>query len=124
MLLTVDIGNTNIVLGGFSDGELRFVSRLATDARKTDSEYAVKIREILALNSAEEKVDGCIISSVVPPLTKNIKRAVKLVYGIDSLVVGPGIKTGINLLVDNPSQVGADIICACVAAYNLYEPPV
>ena len=124
MILTIDVGNTNIVLGGFCDDKLMFVARLSTDARKTDSEYAIKLREILALNSTDEKVEGCIISSVVPPLTKKLKNAVKTIYGIDSLVVGPGIKTGINLLVDNPSQVGADIICACVAAFNLYEPPV
>lgn len=124
MLLTIDVGNTNIVLGGFCGDKLKFVARLSTDARKTDSEYAIKIREILALNSADEAVDGCIISSVVPPLTKKLKNAVKTIYGIDSLVVGPGIKTGINLLVDNPAQVGADIICACVAGFNLYEPPV
>lgn len=124
MLLTIDVGNTNIVLGGFSGDKLLFVERLSTDAHKTDSEYAVKIREVLALNSTDEKIDGCIISSVVPPLTKKIKVAVKTVYGIESLVVGPGIKTGINLKVDNPAQVGADIICACVAAYNLYKGPV
>lgn len=124
MLLTIDVGNTNIVLGGFCGDKLIFVARLSTDTRSTDSEYAIKIREILALNSASETVDGCIISSVVPPLTKKLKNAVKTIYGIDSLVVGPGIKTGVNLLVDNPAQVGADIISACVAAYNLYKPPV
>ena len=96
MLLTIDVGNTNIVLGGFCGDKLIFVARLSTDTRSTDSEYAIKIREILALNSASETVDGCIISSVVPPLTKKLKNAVKTIYGIDSLVVGPGIKTGVN----------------------------
>ncbi len=125
MLLTVDIGNTNIVLGGFLDNELTFISRISTNARKTDVEYATKIKSVLTLYEVERKeVTGAIVSSVVPPLTKILVNAIKMVYNVDALVVGPGIKTGINLLADNPSQVGADLICACVAAYNLYEPPV
>lgn len=125
MILAIDIGNTNIVIGGFEDGKLEFVSRISTDVRKTDSEYAAKVKGILSLNNIqEENIEGAIVSSVVPPLTKNMCRAVKTVYGVKPMVVGPGIKTGINLLVDNPSQVGADIICGCVAAYNLYKPPV
>ena len=125
MVLTIDIGNTNIVLGGFIDEELTFIARMATNTKKTEFEYAVKIREIMVLRGIEEKsIDGAIISSVVPQLTENIKRAVKIIYNISPLVVGPGIKTGINLLVDNPAEVGADLICACVAGYNLYKSPV
>lgn len=125
MILTIDIGNTNIVLGGFLEDKLTFISRISTNARKTDAEYATKIKSILALYDVDRnQVSGAIISSVVPPLTKTVKNAVKMVYGVDALVVGPGIKTGINLLADNPTQVGADLICACVAAYNLYQPPV
>ena len=125
MLLTVDIGNTNIVLGGFVDDKLEFVSRISTNARKTDAEYATKIKSILTLNGIEKaQIDGAIISSVVPPLNSVMKDAVKMVYGIDAVMIGPGIKTGINLPVDNPAQVGADLICACVAAYNLFKSPI
>lgn len=125
MLLTIDIGNTNIVLGGFVDDELVFVSRISTNARKTDAEYATKIKSILALNNINvTEIRGAVISSVVPPLTATVKNAIHMVYGVDAIVVGPGIKTGINLLADNPAEVGADLICACVAAYNLYAPPV
>ncbi len=125
MLLTVDIGNTNIVLGGFIEDELTFISRISTNARKTEVEYATKIKSVLNLYNVDRtEVLGAIVSSVVPPLTKVLVNAIKLVYNVDALVVGPGVKTGINLLADNPSQVGADLICACVAAYNLYEPPV
>ena len=125
MVLTIDIGNTNIVLGGFIDDELNFIARMSTDTRKTEFEYAVKIREIMVLKGIDKKsVSGAIISSVVPQLTHGLKKAVDIVYGIKALVVGPGIKTGINLLVDNPAEVGADLICACVAGYNLYKPPV
>jgi type III pantothenate kinase len=124
MFLAIDIGNTNIVIGKYTKNELTFVTRIVTDAQKSESEYAVTIKSILSLDKNNtEKIDGAIISSVVPPLTNIIKNAVKMLYGVDSLVVGPGIKTGINLLVDNPAQVGADLICACVAAYNKYPSP-
>ncbi len=125
MILTVDIGNTNIVFGGFENDKLVFVSQISTDAAKTDSEYAVKINALLELNGIKKaEIKGAAISSVVPPLTYNMQKAIQTVYGVKALVVGPGIKTGINLLVDNPATVGADLVCACVAAYNLYTPPV
>jgi len=125
MLLTIDIGNTNIVLGGFLKDELTFVSRISTNATKTDDEYATKIRSILSLkNISETVITGAIISSVVPPLNNTIKNAIKKVYGVEALLVGPGIKTGLNLLVDEPRQVGADLITASVAAYDQYKTSV
>jgi len=124
MILTIDIGNTNIVLGGFVHEELKFVARIATNANKTEDEYATKIRSILALHNVEKsEVSGAIISSVVPPLNSIVKKAVKLIYNVDPLLVGPGIKTGINIHCDNPSSVGADLICACVAAHHIYGSP-
>lgn len=125
MILTIDIGNTNIVIGGFTDNEPVFISRISTDPTMTEDEYAVKIKSVLRLYSVEEReVNGAAVSSVVPPLTGIIVKAIAAVYSVNSVVVGPGIKTGINLLADNPAQVGADLICACVAAANLYTPPV
>jgi len=124
MILTIDIGNTNIVLGGFVHEELKFVARIATNPNKTEDEYATKIRSILALHNVEKsEVSGAIISSVVPPLNSIVKKAVKLIYNVDPLLVGPGIKTGINIHCDNPSSVGADLICACVAAHHIYGSP-
>ena len=124
MFLTIDIGNTNIVIGKYKDEKLIYVARIMTDAAKSEAEYAVKIQSILSLDkSSTDKVDGAIISSVVPPLTNTVKSAIKILYNVDALAVGPGIKTGINLQVDNPAQVGADLICACVAAYNKYPTP-
>ena len=124
MVLTVDIGNTNIVLGGFVDDKLTFVARIATNANKTEDEYATKIKSILALHQVEKaEVRGAIISSVVPPLTRVMADALKMVYGITPLLVGPGIKTGINIHCDDPSTVGADLICACVAANTIYGNP-
>lgn len=124
MILTIDIGNTNIVLGGFEDDELSFVARLATNTAKTEDEYATKICSILKLHDVDSsKIEGAIISSVVPPLNSVMKQAVKIAYGVDPLLVGPGIKTGINIHCDNPASVGSDLICACVAAHHIYGSP-
>lgn len=124
MILTIDIGNTSIALGGFEGDELKFVGRLSTDVTKTEDEYASKIMSILALHNVNrENVDGAIISSVVPALNFVMKSALRLVYDIDALMVCPGIKTGIGILCDSPSSVGADLICSCVAANELYSAP-
>ncbi len=124
MILTIDIGNTNIVLGGFAGDNLTFVARIATNANKTEDEYATKIRSVLAIHDIDKsKIDGAIISSVVPPLNSVMKRAVKLVYGVEPIMVGPGIKTGIKIHCDNPASVGADLITACVAAHHIYGSP-
>ena len=124
MFLAIDIGNTNIVIGKYEGSKLVYSARMVTDAHKSESEYAVSIKSILSLDkNNSDEISGAIISSVVPPLTKNIQNAIKTLYNVDALIVGPGIKTGINLQVDNPSQVGADLICACVGAYNKYPTP-
>jgi len=124
MILAIDIGNTNIVLGGFSDDKLTFVARIATNANKTEDEYATKIKSILSLHEVDKtEVKGSIISSVVPPLNSVMTRAIRIAYGVDAIMVGPGIKTGINIVCDNPSTVGADLICACVASHHIYGSP-
>ncbi|MBE6550456.1 MAG: type III pantothenate kinase [Ruminococcaceae bacterium] len=124
MILTIDIGNSNIMLGGFEGDTLSFVVCISTETQKTSDEYASKILGVLALYGVgRENVKGAIISSVVPPLNSVMKEAVKLIWGIDSLMVGPGIKTGINIHCDTPSSVGADLICACVAANGIYGSP-
>ena len=124
VILTIDIGNTNIVFGGFQDDKLTFVARIATNSHKTEDEYASKIRSVLALHDVEAAaVKGAILSSVVPPLNGVMKKAIKTVYGIEPLLVGPGIKTGINIHCDDPATVGADLICACVATHFIYGSP-
>ena len=111
MILAVDIGNTNIVIGKYDGDKLVYSTRLMTDAHKSESEYAVNIKSILSLDkNNQDKISGAIISSVVPPLTKNIQNALKMLYDVDALIVGPGIKT-------------ADLICACVGAYSKYQSP-
>ncbi len=124
MILAIDIGNTNIVLGGFLGDELSFVARIATNPSKTEDEYATKIGSVLRLHGVvKATVQGAIVASVVPPLNAVMKEAIKMAYGVDALLVGPGIKTGINLHCDNPASVGADLICACVATHHIYGSP-
>ena len=124
MILAIDIGNTNIVLGGFDGDDLTFVARIATNANKTEDEYATKIRSVLAIHGVDKSnIEGAIISSVVPPLNSVMKRAIRFVYGVDPIMVGPGIKTGIKIQCDNPASVGADLISACVAAHHIYGSP-
>lgn len=124
MILTVDVGNSNINFGVFSGDDIVFVARIATDTAKTEFEYAGAISNALSISGIDkDKINGAIISSVVPPLNNVMKCAIKLIYGIESILVGPGVKTGINIHCDNPASVGADIICACVAAHYLYGSP-
>ncbi len=124
MVLTVDVGNTNIVLGGFEDDELFFVSRMQTNKYKMPDEYAIEFRSILDINGYSAKTfDGAIISSVVPPLLPTLKTAVAKLFGCRVLTVSPGTKTGLNIRIDNPAETGADLVCACVGALVRYPMP-
>lgn len=124
MILCVDIGNSNITLGGFNDDELVFVAELSTNIAQTKDEYAVKLLGILDVYGVQRSdVKGAVISSVVPGLNSVIINALNFVCGVEPLVVGPGVKTGINIHCDTPSSVGADLICASVAAHHIYGSP-
>lgn len=124
MVLTVDVGNTNIMLGGFEGNELLFVARVATDDKKTEDEYAGLMLSILnAYNVDKNSVCGAIVSSVVPQITATVKKAVKFISNTEPLIVGPGIKTGIGIRCDDPASVGADLISACVATHFIYGSP-
>lgn len=124
MVLTVDIGNSNINFGVFLGEEIKFVARIATDTAKTEFEYAGAIANALSIYGIDKsEINGAIISSVVPPLNSAMKNAIRLLYNTEAILVGPGVKTGINIHCDNPSSVGADIICACVASHYIYGSP-
>lgn len=124
MLLAIDIGNTNITIGGFRGDELCFTARAATDRSLTADQYAVQIKALIGLKcDSEGEIDSAIISSVVPPLTKIAAGALKTLWGIDPLIVGPGVKTGLNILIDDPGQTGADLVAVSVAAKALYPLP-
>ena len=125
MLLAIDIGNTNIVLGGIQDGEIAFEARIATDHIKTSDQYGVEIKNILSLfEVSPSDIQDCIISSVVPPVFNSVQTGMQKVIGRPPMVVGPGIKTGLDIQTDTPSQVGSDRIVAAVAALAEYMPPL
>ena len=125
MILAVDIGNTNIVIGGIREGEIAFEARIATDRIKTSDQYGAEIKSMLSLfDITPQAVDDCIISSVVPPVFNSVRTGVLKVIGKKPLVVGPGIKTGLNIQMDSPSQVGSDRIVIAVAALAEYTPPL
>lgn len=125
MVLAIDIGNTNIVIGIYEADRLQFVSRICTDPSKTAEEYAVLLSNILTLRGIEyETCEGAIISSVVPRLNQAIKNAIRKMAPVEALIVGPGIKTGINIKMDEPARTGADLISTAVGAATKYELPV
>jgi type III pantothenate kinase len=119
MLLAVDIGNTNIVFGLYQGQELAHTFRVSTDRARTEDEYGVLLRALFSLHSLESSgVRACIIASVVPPLTNVLTQAIRTAFAREPLVVGPGLKTGMPVLYENPHEVGADRIVNGVAAYE------
>ena len=125
MILAIDIGNSNLVIGAFENEKLKFVARISSNTNKTADELAVMIKSVLENHgTCYSDISGTIISSVVPYLTQTCSEAIKLLTGKEPFVVGPGIKTGINILIDNPAQLGSDLLVDSVAASNLYPKPV
>jgi len=125
MLLAIDIGNTNIVIGCIREDEILFKARIATDRTRTSDQYGVEIKNMLeAFGVHREDISDCIISSVVPPVFNSVRTGVLKVIGRQPMVVGPGLKTGLNIRVDVPSQVGSDRIVIAVAALAEYTAPL
>lgn len=125
MILAVDIGNTNIVIGCIEDSKIYFVERVSTDISKTELEYVVEFKTLLELYNIDVKqITGCIIASVVPPLNNTVKNVMKKLFHISPLLVGPGVKTGINILMDNPAQLGSDLVVNAVAGLHYYGAPL
>ena len=125
MLLAIDIGNTNLVIGGIRDDQLLFKARIATDRLRTSDQYGVEIKNMIeAFGHSISEIDDCIISSVVPPVFNSVKTGVIKVIGKQPMVVGPGLKTGLNIHMDVPSQVGSDRIVIAVAALAEYSAPL
>jgi type III pantothenate kinase len=125
MLLVIDVGNTNVVLGVYRGKELVDFWRIGTDKEKTSDEYSVLIDQLFSYKGLDRrKVQDVIISSVVPDIMHSLENTVIKLFGITPLVVGPGVKTGMNVKYDNPRQVGADRIVNAVAAYDKYNGPL
>ena len=124
MVLAIDIGNTHILLGCFEDRKILFTELLSTDRSYTDLEYASLIKSALEFNvAAFEDIEGAIISSVVPSVTGTIKTAVERFANVSPIVVGPGVKTGLKIRIDNPAQLGSDLVVSAVAGIKEYGVP-
>lgn len=126
MLLAVDIGNTNIVFGCVDDNdEVVLFERISTNHNATSAEYASLIKNILEMNRFNiEDINDAIMSSVVPSVTNTVKEAVRKLFGVEVMIAGPGVKTGLNILIDNPAQLGSDQAVDAVAAINEYPAPL
>lgn len=125
MILAVHIGNTNITVGAVRGKDIVFQARLRTDTTKTSDEYAIDLKMLLTINNVSASdIDGAIIASVVPQVLNQMKTGLKKLLGKPILVVGPGIKTGLNIRIDNPAQTGSDLVVGCVAAQRLQKPPL
>lgn len=125
MILAIDMGNSNIVIGCIDNKKIYFVERLSTDKSKTALEYAVGFKTVLELYDVDSSaIDGAIISSVVPSLTNVLSEAVRKIIEKTPLVVGPGVKTGLSVRMDNQRQVGSDLIVDAVAGLAEYGAPL
>ena len=125
ILSCTDVGNTNIKFALYKGEKLLMKLRFSTNRSKTADDYAVDLYTIFKINNVNVKeISGSIISSVVPLVTDLLKKAIMTVANVDSLVIGPGIKTGLDIRLDNPGAVGSDIVCMCVALKEYYPCPV
>ena len=125
MIFVLDVGNTNIVLGIYKDKELIVEWRLSTDSGKTSDEYMIEVAQLFSFNKLRESdISGVIISSVVPNIMYSLEHMIRKFFNKKPIIVGPGVKTGINIKYDNPKEVGADRIVNAVAAYEMYKKPL
>ena len=125
MVLAIDIGNTNVVIGGFQENQILFVERVSTNQNATSLELAISIKTILEIYQIQTtEIEGCIISSVVPSINHAVRKAVEKIAHCPVLLVGPGVKTGLQIAIDNPAQLGSDRVADAVAALHEYQPPI
>ncbi|MGL4731979.1 MAG: type III pantothenate kinase [Clostridium sp.] len=125
MVFVLDVGNTNIVLGIYKDEKLVVDWRLSTDHKRSSDEYGIQVRQLFEQNNIKASdIDGIIISSVVPNIMYSLEHMIRKYFDKNPIIVGPGVKTGINIKYDNPKEVGADRIVNAVAAYEIYKKPM
>lgn len=125
MILAIDIGNTNIVIGCVDQEKIHFIERLSTVRTKTELEYAVDIKTVLDIyHINKDEIEGCMISSVVPQITNIAKLAAEKIVNKEVIVLGPGVKTGLNIKMDNPASLGADLVADAVAGIAEYSAPM
>lgn len=124
MILAVDVGNTNIVLGCIEDGKILNIVRIQTNINQTADEFSIKLKDILEIyNIPLDGFEGSVMSSVVPPVTDRLRRAIEFLTGTKCMMVGPGMKTGLNLRIDDPGTLAGDIVVGSVAAASCYGTP-
>lgn len=124
MLLCVDIGNTNITLGFFDGEALLFTARLSTRPHRTADQFALEIKNVVELNGSDYlHIEDAVIGSVVPEVGLSVSRAISKLCNIVPLMLGPGVKTGLNIKIDNPAQLGADLVAGAVGALDCYTTP-
>jgi len=125
MILAINIENTNTTIGCVRDSKFVFVESLSTSMTRTELEYAIVMKNIFELHQLDvSAVEGAIISSVVPPVTNVVKESIKRIFKKETMVIGPGVKTGLNIMMDNPAQVGSDLVANAVAGIAKYEVPM
>ena len=125
MILAIDVGTTNIVVGCIDDRKTYFIERLSTNRTKTELEDAVDLKNVLDIYHIKKpEIEGCIISSVVPQITNIVKLAAEKILKKNAIVLGPGVKTGLNIMMDNPGQLGADQVADAVAGISGYPVPL
>lgn len=125
MILTIDVGNTNVVLGCVEDGVVVSRSRLATNKSDLPNDYTMKMRQSFAFDSIDyHEFEGAILSSVVPQVNRAIRSAVRKLTGLECIIVGAGIKTGVNVKIDDPGTLAGDLITGTVGALSMYKPPI
>ncbi|MCL2046751.1 MAG: type III pantothenate kinase [Oscillospiraceae bacterium] len=125
MILAIDVGNTNITIGCVHEGSIALVFAISTNIAKTAEEYAMDIKSILDFHKIKpDEIEGAIISCVVPPLSNSIRSSLRMLSNIEALIVGAGVKTGMNILIDDPAQLGGDMVAAAVGALATHTPPI
>lgn len=125
MILAIDIGNSIIMIGGVEGDEILFESRINTDRVKTSDQYCIDLKTMLEIYGIElDRIEGSIIASVVPQVLNSVQTALMKLTRKRALVVGPGLKTGLNIRLENPAQIGADLVAADVAALRQHKPPL
>lgn len=125
MILAVDVGNTNIVIGCLEQGEIKNTVRVRTEPGQTAAEYGIKLRQLFDFFGIDRNgFEGAILSSVVPPVNEPLRQAIEMLTGVRCLLVGPGMKTGMNVRIDDPGTLGCDLVVGGVAAIAEYGAPV
>ena len=125
MILTIEIGNSTITLGGVEGNDIRFECRINTDRVKTSDTYCIDLKTLLEIYGVElQNIEGVIIASVVPQVLNSVRTAIRKLLGKEPLVVGPGLKTGLDIRLENPGQMGAGLVAADVAALSEHKPPL